>query len=68
MDKTLLKRMQEEAKELEQRITKLQSFVQGRSKTYTDLPDNKRVLLLNQADYMSRYLSILKQRIALEAN
>lgn len=56
-------RVVEEAEELEDRLIKLNSFLT--TAIFENLDKEQRVLLMEQSEVMSQYLSILKRRINL---
>lgn len=58
-------RMEKEVAELDAKINSLVAFFP--TVTFKKLPDEKRVLMYNQLQYMERYLEVLKKRLALEA-
>ena len=60
--KTFLERLQEEEKELSQKIAKLEDFVDN-NPTYANVGDVQFVLLPAQLNAMIAYLHILQYRI-----
>lgn len=60
-DGTFKGRMEREARELEDKITKLKIFIEG--DTFKSLTSEQRELMWSQRDAMVEYLHILKERI-----
>lgn len=59
-----VKRMLDEAEQLEDKVTKLSKFFS--TTIYGGLPENKKNLMKQQESHMRNYLNVLKERIELE--
>lgn len=57
------KRMLKEYSDLNDKIKKLEGFLNNRK---VELSDSKKVLMLKQLDFMKSYLEVLEERILLE--
>lgn len=64
-DTTYIDRMKTEYTELQNRITKLKTYIN--SPTALELQEEKLELLVRQYQVMNEYLSILRARISLES-
>lgn len=60
-----IQRMQTEAKDLSNKITKLSNFID--SDRYEWMTSSQQELLKEQQEHMSNYLIVLRQRIVLES-
>lgn len=59
-----VQRMQDEAYELGDRLTKLHSFIYGNGPVYASLPQDEQALLKAQAGAMATYQTILLLRMS----
>lgn len=64
-DTTYIDRMKTEYTELQNRITKLKTYIN--SSTALEIQEEKLELLVRQYQVMNEYLSILRARISLES-
>lgn len=64
-DTTFIDRMKTEYTELQNRITKLKTYIN--SPTALEIQEEKLELLVRQYQVMNEYLSILRARISLES-
>lgn len=65
MGNDYLSRLTEECNNLEEKVIKLNSFINDND-IYYELSERKQFLLSTQLDIMQAYLKILKERIHLE--
>lgn len=65
MSDNYLSRLTEECNNLEEKVIKLNSFINNND-MYYELSKRKQFLLSTQLDIMQAYLKILKERIHLE--
>lgn len=65
MGDNYLNRLTEECNNLQDKIIKLDSFINNND-IYYELSEKKQFLLCTQLDIMQAYLKILKERIKLE--
>lgn len=65
MSDNYLNRLTEECNNLQEKVIKLNSFINNND-IYYELSERKQFLLSTQLDIMQAYLKILKERIHLE--
>ena len=65
-DEKRIKRMAEEYDQLKDRLNRLQAFLS--TDFYEQLPEQRRTLLAEQAQHMTRYAEVLKHRLEMECD